>query len=131
MRILHNIYSVSLKESASELINRVKAYNKSGKLKGTVEDEKSVDRYGIFQTAYNIGKGSKWKNEAEAELKGPTQEIEVEGKGMLSCVSGYAVSVKDSATGLNAVCWIISDSHSFQDGVHTMTLTLSFENITN
>ena len=44
-------------------------------------------------------------------------------------VSGYALIVREAATGLFGKFYIESDTHTFTDGKHEMALTLAFSNM--
>lgn len=124
-----NLTKISLKEDASDIVNRVKIYDDKGKQTGVVSDNGSVKKYGVFQTTYKQEEGVNAKTAAKASYKEPSQEITLEAIGDVGCISGYAVYVKDEATGLVGKYWIISDQHNFENGAHTMSLTLSFKNL--
>ena len=44
-------------------------------------------------------------------------------------VSGYALIVQETTTGLFGKFYIESDTHTFTDGKHEMALTLAFSNM--
>lgn len=123
-----NITSANISESISDIVNKVRAYSDKNKLLGTVQQDKSVGKYGIFQKTYKKEDGITWKKGAAAQYVDASQNLTVTALGSLSCVSGYAVKVKDGATGMKATYWITEDSHTFENGVHTMQLTLSCTN---
>lgn len=123
-----NITSSSIKESIADIINRVKIYNSDNKYTGVVSDNDSIKKYGIFQSTYTEEEKVDAKTAAKGNFKKPTQEITMEAVGYIGCKSGYSVYVKDGATGLTGEYWVIEDSHTFENGAHTMTLTLSYQN---
>ena len=43
--------------------------------------------------------------------------------------AGNGVEVYDKATGLNGLFWIDSDTHTWENGTHIMSLELNFKNI--
>ena len=49
--------------------------------------------------------------------------------GNLKCIAGNAVEVQDKATGLDGIFWIDSDTHTWENGTHTMNLELNFKNL--
>ena len=124
-----NITKASIKEDAADIINRVKIYDDKGKQTGVVSSSGSLKKYGVFQAVYTEEEGVNAKDAAKESFKEPTQEITLEALGDITCLSGYAIQLKDKSTGLTGKYWIIDDKHTFENGVHTMTLTLSFKNL--
>jgi hypothetical protein len=124
-----NITKASVTEDASDIINRVRIYDADGNQTGTVTNGSSVKKYGVFQGTYKEQDGINSNSAAKESYREPSQEITIEAVGDMDCISGYAVYLKDSATGLVGKYWIISDQHNFENGVHTMSLTLSFQNL--
>lgn len=122
-----NITKASIKESITDIINKVKIYDDKGNQKGVVSDADSVKKYGVFQSTYTEQKDVESKTAAKEQLKGATQEITIEAVGHLAAISGYSVYVQDGATGLTGVYWVIDDKHTFENGTHTMSLTLSYK----
>ena len=122
-----NITSISYEESAEGVINKVVIFNKKRKRKGTVKNKSSIKTFGVFQASYTKGKKGSGKRAARRLLKGTEKTLTVEViEGNLDCIAGNGVKLYDSATGLNALFWIDSDSHTFENGRHTMSLELSF-----
>lgn len=124
-----NITKASVTESATDLVNRVNIIDETGKRIGVVSDAASVSKYGTFSADYEKEKGVDSKKAARSLFQGATQELTLEAVGDVGCISGYAVKVVDGSTGMAGKYWIISDSHTFENGVHTMSLTLSFKNV--
>ncbi len=83
----------------------------------------------MFQETYTKEDGVDAKTGAKALLGDATQKLSIEAIGNITCLSGYSVIVHDSATGLNGKYWITSDSHTFEDGIHTMSLELDFKSM--
>lgn len=123
-----NIISSTYKETISNVVNQVKIYNEKGKVLKVVKDEKSQIKYGIFQHTYTKEKDKDPTNSAKAMLRGVTKTIEIECIGYVGCVTGKAVKIKDSATGLTGKFYVEADSHEWKNGVHTMKLTLTLTN---
>lgn len=124
-----NLTDCNIKEDASDLVNRVKIYDADGNQVGVVSDEESIKKYGVFQTTYSQQDGVNSETAAKENFKAPSQEYTCEAIGDMGCLSGYGVYIKDTSTGLVGHYWIIQDSHHFENGVHTMSLTLSFKNL--
>jgi cell wall-associated NlpC family hydrolase len=114
-------------ESTAEVINKVAIYKKNKRI-GTVQSKTSVKKYGIFQDALSVEKG-KGKTEAKKMLQGIGKDADVEALGDIRAVSGKGIRIKDPGSGLTGVFWIENDTHRFEGGVHTMSLTLAFKNV--
>lgn len=124
-----NITKSSYTESTESIVNKVKVYNEKGKQIGEVKDDASVAQYGVFQTVYEQEKGIDPTAGAKTLIVGPEQSLSIEVIGDMNCIAGRGVTVKDSATGASGLYWIKSDKHTFQNGIHTMTLELDFKNL--
>lgn len=125
-----NLISVSYEESAENVINKVVIFNKKRKKKGTVKNKSSIKTFGTFQKTYTKGKKGSGKRAAKKLLQGIEKTVNVEvDEGNINCISGNGIKVYDTATGLNAIFWIESDTHTFANGRHTMSLELSFKKV--
>ena len=49
--------------------------------------------------------------------------------GNLQCIAGNGVEVYDQTTGLSGLFWIDNDSHTWENGIHMMSLELNFQNV--
>lgn len=121
-----NIYSSSYKESLNNMVNKVRIYDGDGKQIGVVEN-KTNQKYGIFQKTYTKEKDKNATTAAKSLLTGVEKTATIEAIGMMSAVTGNGITVVDSATGLKGLFWIIADTHKWVKGVHTMTLSLEFK----
>ena len=124
-----NITDASYAENIEDIVNRVRIYNDKGKRIGEVENKASVEKYGIFQEVYTKEEDVQATAAAKAMLQGKTKEASIEALGNVKCISGYAVKIKDKATGLSGKFWIESDTHTWQDNTYTMQLDLAFKNL--
>lgn len=124
-----NIYKSNYKESLDKMVNRVKIYDGKGKQVGVVENKSNEKKYGIFQSTYTKQKGVSAKPHAKALLTGveKTATLEARGVHMMNAITGNGIYIKDSASGLTGLFWITADTHKWDKGVHTMTLTLEFK----
>lgn len=120
------IINSSYGESMDNSINRVKIYDEEGKEKGQVKLEGVP---GILQEIYKEEEGIDANVGAKALLKGIEQTASLEALGNFECVTGNAVVIKESFTGLNGLFYIDNDSHTFANGQHSMSLGLSFKNV--
>lgn len=125
-----NISNITYEESAENVVNQVVVYSEKGKKIATIKDRKSIETFGIFQSTYTKEKGTNYKTAAKALLEGVEKTISVEViEGNINCIAGNGVKVHDAATGLNALFWIESDSHTWENGRHTMSLELLFKKV--
>lgn len=124
-----NIIKSSYQESTDSIVNRVVIYDKDGNRKGTVEDGGSIGQYGVFQQIYEEEEGLNPETAAENMLSEPDQSMNISALGNISCVSGCAINLRDSATGIYGTYWVKNDSHKFEHGNHTMDLEISFKEV--
>ena len=125
-----NITSITYEESAESLVNQVVIYDDKGKKIGIVKNAPSIRQFGIFQGTYTKEKGVSSKRAARALFTGIEKNITVDVlEGNIDCIAGNGVKVHDTATGLNALFWIVNDTHTWENGTHTMSLELSFKKV--
>lgn len=124
-----NITSSSYSESIDSIINKVKIYKENGKQAGEVNNENSINLYGIFQDIYSVEEGVNPITIAKNMLVGEEKTASLEALGHTSCISGFGVRIKDSITGLVGVFWIENDCHTWSNGAYTMSLDLAFKNV--
>lgn len=123
-----DITNASYSDTTDNMVNLVKIYNEKKTQVGKVQNKKLVSKYGVYQSAYTKEKKVNAKKKAESMLVGITKEANVEGIGNVKAISGKSIVIHDKATGLSGKFYITSDSHTFSDGVHTMSLGLSWNN---
>lgn len=123
-----NITESAFKETLENMVNKVRIYDGDGKQIGVVQNTKN-QKYGIFQETYTKEKDKNATTTAKSKLHGidKTATIKALGKNMMVAITGNGVAVVDKATGLKGLFWITGDTHVWEKGVHTMTLTLEFK----
>lgn len=121
-----SILNANYGESIENSINRVKMYDEDNKYLGEV---KLSGVPGVLQDVYKKAKGENARQIANSMLQGVERTASIDAIGDFQCITGNAVVVKEPHTGLNGLFYIVSDSHEFKDGQHTMKLGLEFENI--
>ncbi len=124
-----NVTSSNYSESLDSMINKVKIYSSKGKLIDVVKNDNWISSYGLFQGIYAIEDGVKATAAAKSILKGLDKTASIEAIGNTDCISGYGIKIEDKLTGLTGIFWIDSDAHTWQNGIHTMSLELAFKNI--
>lgn len=125
-----NLTESKFAEQMDNLINKVVIYDEKGNRIGEVANGGSISRYGSYQEIYKKEKDvPDCFTAARNMMTEPEQSISVTALGNTSCIAGKAVTLKDTATGLHGVYWIKSDQHTWENGIHTMQLELSFKEI--
>lgn len=123
-----DITAATYSDTTDNMVNVVKIYSDSMKKLGQVRNKGTVETYGVYQQVYTKEKGVNAKKEAKAMMIGVTKEASVEAIGNVKAISGYSIMIKDKATGLTGKFYITSDSHTFENGTHVMSLGLSWKN---
>lgn len=126
-----DITGASFHDTTNNMVNTVRIYNQKREQKGLVNNKKQVTTYGTYQQVYTMEDKEKLPNAkkaAKAMLVGITKEASVEAIGDVRAVAGKALVIHDSAAGIKGIFYISSDSHTFQNGVHTMSLELNYAN---
>lgn len=121
-----NLMSSKYETDTDKAVNKVVVW-KNNKKVNEVKNEKSIKKLGIIQKSITVDKG-KGKKEANNTLKGATKSASISVKGIWSCTAGKAVKIKDKISGLSGKYWIMNDTHTFENGIHTMNLDLEFKN---
>lgn len=96
---------------------------------GEVKNQNLITAFGTFQEIYRQEDGVNSEAVAKNLLKGIEQTGTVEAAGHIDAVSGFAIGIQDEYTGLVGVFQIDSDTHTWKDGVHTMSLEINFDTI--
>lgn len=123
-----NITDASYNDTTDNIVNKVDIYSDSRVKLGQIENRKSQEKYGIYQSQITKEKGTDAKKEALTLLKGVTKEASIEALGDVRAISGRSIVINDKATGLKGTFYISSDTHSFSNGTHTMSLDLTWVN---
>lgn len=123
------IIDASFSESTQNMVNQVKVYDSMGRQIGEAKNDTWVKEHGVYQSGITVDEGS-WKSEAENTLQGVEKTASLTCLGDVRCLSGWAVGVKDTISGITGKYWIQSDSHTWdENGNYTMTLELAFKNV--
>lgn len=90
-----------------------------------------IKKYGVMQAVEDMddkATSSQMKRKAQSLLKELSKiesTIQIEFMGDSSCITGNIIEIKNYMTGIFGRFYISSDSHSFSDGIHKMSLQLS------
>lgn len=121
-----NIISSNYKETLSNMVNRVALYNSNGIKVGTEENKDDL-KYGVFQQVYSQEEGKDLKTTARGMLHGIDKTFELQCVNNNEAITGMGVTIRDTATGLKGLAWIIADTHTWTNGVATMSLTVALQ----
>ena len=116
------------KETIVGSISKVKAYGHDRSEKGTFELEGKDKIKGTLQAILQTDDAD-IEAQAKAMLKGIQKTASMSGLGRLDCITGNACVVEEPYTKLKGLFYIDEDTHTFDNGTHTMQLTLSYQNI--
>ena len=123
-----NVVSSKYKETLNSMVNRVRIYDGEGNPIGVVSNDADL-KYGVFQQVYTKEEGKDANTTAKSMFKGVEKTFTLECINYNKAVTGAGATVKDSATGLSGSVWIESDTHTWQNGVATMSLTLTLREL--
>lgn len=123
-----DIISATYSDTTDNMVNKVVIYNDKLKKLGQVQNKNNIAKYGVYQQTCTKEKGVNAKTAAKGLLTGIVKEASVEAIGNINAVAGKSIEIKDKATGLVGTFYIASDTHVFENGVHTMTLELVWKN---
>lgn len=124
-----NVISSEHSESLEDMINRVIAVNEDGSVGQVYTEADDIELYGPLQKIYKMqppksGETVDNSKAAKALLKRVKEESSLKAIGNIQCISGYCIIVQEEQ--LKGKFFIKSDSHSFENHIHTMSLTLEY-----
>lgn len=124
-----NITESSYQETTDNMVNKVAIYDSNHKQIGSIKAENAINKYGVYQASLTVESGN-GKTEAKNMLQDVTKTATLTAFGDIRCVSGAAIKIKDTRTGLVGTYWIKSDTHTWdENGQYTMSLEIEFKNI--
>ncbi|MCP8970046.1 XkdQ/YqbQ family protein [Ectobacillus ponti] len=129
-----NIMDASYSQSIEELRSQIKVIGSDEKKKGATamaKDDELVKRFGTMQHLEKVD-GDMTKSQMEQRAKQLLKDLgtihdeaRLEAIGIDGVTAGMAVYVKESLTGIIGGYYISTDEHTFENGKHTMSLSLS------
>lgn len=124
----NDILNARYHDTTDNMVNIINIYGEGHKKVGQVKNATQVSKYGKYMQVYTKEEDVNAKSAAKQLLVGITKEASVEAIGDVRAVAGKALAIHDSATKLSGIFYISSDSHTFQNGVHTMQLDIVWKN---
>lgn len=121
-----NITEAQYKETITNMVNKVKIYDGKGNPTGVVQNDADL-KYGVFQQVYTKEEGKDPTTTAKSMFKGVEKTFSLKCVNYNGAVTGAKAIVRDSTTGLSGVVWIDADTHTWENGVATMSLTVTLK----
>ncbi|WP_442601721.1 XkdQ/YqbQ family protein [Paenibacillus sp. KN14-4R] len=119
-------------EDMNAMVNTVIITDDKGNTVDQVRNNDWMKNYGLLQTVYQKEEGKDPKAMAEAILHGVDRTASVEligGQDKYDLIAGNAVRIKEEVTGITGLFYIDRDTHTFQNGHHTISLELNYKNV--
>lgn len=124
-----NLITSKYTETLANMVNKVNIYDGEGSPTGVVQNSADVNQYGIFQQVYTKEEGKDANTTAQSMLHGVDKTFEFECLNVNDAITGSGMIINDSTTKLSGVVWIDADSHTWTNGVATMKLTVTLQQI--
>jgi hypothetical protein len=121
-----NLLDSTYSETIENVVNKIVIIDDKGKRIGQVTGE-GLKTWGTFQDVYEKEDKKNATDEAKKLLHGLDREASVEALGDIRCVSGKAITIKDPSN-FKGLFYIDEDTHKWENGNYTMSLTLNFKN---
>ncbi len=120
------------KSSMENLVDQVYILNKNGKFLRAVQNDEDIAVYGTVREIYKAEDG---KKDADAEAKKLIKSVENSGSIEVKAedyeaVTGRSVMIMKAGSSITGEFIIVSDSHSIENGNHTVRLGLDFKGMT-
>ena len=119
------------KSSIENLVDQVYILNKTGKFLRAVQNEADMAAYGTVREIYKAEEG---KKDADAEAEKLIKSVENSGSIEVKAedyeaVTGRSIMIMKAGSSITGEFTIVSDSHSIENGSHTVKLGLDFKGI--
>ena len=129
-----NISSYSYARSIEEIRTRVKMVSKEGMAVAQKSDAALEKKIGIFQEietpdeSLTIAQINDLITSILNEKNTPERTLDIEAVGIPEVISGTGVYIIIPELGLSRTFYVDSDTHTFRDNMHTMSLNLNYAN---
>ncbi len=129
-----NIENYSYTKSIEDVRTRVKMLSDKGKVVASEKNKSLEKKIGIFQEVQSPEDSmskAQVKKLAKSVLKEestPERTLTIEALGIPGVISGRGVYIIIKALGLKRTFYVDQDTHTFEGGMHTMSLTLTYAN---
>lgn len=127
-----NLQNMTYTISSDGMFNAVKVYDSDGNYISSQENsENAPSKYGL-RTKIIVKRDN---TDIQGQIKAIFEDNDIErtiNVNVLATndmISGSAITLREPQTQQNGLFWIDEDTHTWQNGLHTATLTLNFKNI--
>lgn len=116
-------------EGYEAMINRVEIVDEHGNYLKSLNVDENITEYGVLQDVYKLqppveGESVDNMKAAAALLHGIDSESQLRATGNIQCITGYTIKVAEEQLQGNFL--IKADTHTFENNMHTMNLTLCY-----
>lgn len=122
-----NIIKVTHSESIENMINSVIVYDDKQNKIDEIKNDSWIELYG--KLSISVEKSKDGDSDYSKELKDIEKTLNVECLGNDTLITGRSVEITEKDTGIKGLFYIKSDTHTYENGLHTTSLELSFEKI--
>ena len=105
--------------------------DEQGNFIGYQGNEDWMKKYSMIQSVYKKSPNRNTDEEVKTMLKGVERSGTIELLGDYTVKSSYSIKIDDLITNLTGQFYVKSDTHEFDNGIHTMRLEIEFENMMN
>lgn len=128
-----NLQNATVKESAENVITRVKIYSEKDAFVKDIDCAAAIKEFGLLTKTMRQSQNEDRIDEAKSLLEKSklSQTINVTALGDERCITGDAMYLKEPVTGVTGVFYIDEDAHEWKNGLYTNKMTLNYQNIMN
>lgn len=126
-----NIMNSRYKESIEKVVNKIMLTDQQGNVTGYQSKDDSIKKYSMVQAVYKQNPKKAMKDQLTKIFHGPDRTGILEMLGDYRAKASYSIKISDILPEMTGQFWIKLDSHSFENGIHTMKLEIEFENLMN
>lgn len=126
-----NLLYATTRESASAMTNSVAIYDDNFQRLQVVEDGEAVRLYGLMQAAVRASATEDPAATAKKMLEenGLKTTITLQCLGNPKLITGNTVAVQEPVTGVSGLFWILSDTHTWKNGIYQTKLTVDLQEL--
>lgn len=122
-----NIIKVTHSESIENMINSVIVYDDKQNKIDEIKNDSWIELYG--KLSISVEKSKDGDSDYSKEFKDIEKTLNVDCLGDDTLITGKSVEITEKDTGIKGLFYVKSDTHTYENGLHTTSLELSFEKI--
>lgn len=129
-----NLIDASTSESLSDMRNRVVIVGDKDQVLADIKDDALIQQYGLLQeykreSDITSGEAQTMARNLLKDLAKISQSLDISAIGIDDVIAGQSIEVQETLTGIVGQYYVLTDSHKYANGVHTMSLVLSLETV--